>query len=112
MPERFNWNRETLEEYKLTCKDFDYTGVECCPTCHEPDLADYELRIVRIDGVNALLCCSMTAFFYPKDPSKGLSPEEILLNAIFGEPSVHPAAEKYIDPEILKPDNEDEEFSD
>jgi len=109
MPERYNWDRDIFESYKLTCEDFGHTGVECCPTCHEPDLAEYELRIVQIDGVNALLCCAMTAFFYPKDPSRGLSPEEKLLMAIFGEKSVHPAAEKYIDPEILKPD-EDEEF--
>lgn len=110
MPERYNWDREVVQTYKLTCKDFEHTGVECCDICHDHDLSDMELRLVKIDGVNALLCCSMVAFFYPKDPSKGLSPEEKLLLAIFGEKPVHPAAEKYVDPSINDPDGD--EFSD
>src|SRR5579863_4869723 len=104
MPERFNWDREITEEYKLTCKDFAHYGVHCCPTCHEFDLAEYELRVVQVDGINALLCCAMVAYFYPRDPGKGMSPEEKLLLAIFGETSIHPAAEQYIDPIILDPD--------
>jgi hypothetical protein len=82
--------------YKLTCKDFDYTGVECCGTCHDPEFAESDLRIVKVDGVNALLCCALTAFFYPQDPGKGISPEEKLLRAIFGDPMIHGAAVKYI----------------
>lgn len=109
MPRDFddNWIREP---YKLTCKDFKYTGVECCDVCHDSEWADYELRVVKVDGVNALLCCCMVAFFYPRDPGRGLSPEEKLLIAIFGEQTIHPAAEKYIDPEILKPDFDDEDY--
>lgn len=91
-------------DYKLTCKDFQYTGVQCCEECHDAEFADMHLRVVKVDGVNALLCCCMVAFFYPRDPGKGQSPEERLLMAIFGEKSVHPAAEQYIDPEILEPD--------
>lgn len=64
------------------------------------------LRVVKVDGVNALLCCTFVAFFYPRDPSKGMSPEERLLMAIFGEKAVHPGAEKYIDPIIHEPDYE------
>jgi hypothetical protein len=99
----YDWDKPS---YKLTCKDFKHTGVDCCETCHDPDLAEYELRVVKVDGVNALLCCSFVAFFYPRDPGKGMSPEEKLLLAIFGEKSVHPAAEKYIDPVINDPDYE------
>src|ERR1700676_4217828 len=98
--------RDPREPYKLTCKDFQYAGVDCCPDCHDPTLSEFSLRVVKIDGVNALLCCTMAAFFYPRDPSRGLAPEEKLLLAILGEKSVHPAAEKYIDPEILDPDYE------
>ena len=98
--------------YKLTCKDFQYTGVQCCEMCHDSEFAEYQLRVVKVDGVNALLCCSFVAFFYPRDPGKGMSPEERLLLAIFGEKSAHPAAEKYIDPEILDPDYEDDKFDD
>jgi hypothetical protein len=92
------------KEYKATCKDYDYTGVKCCQQCHDPEFAEYELRVVKVDGVSALLCCAMVAFFYPRDPGKGMSPEEKLLLAIFGEKSVHPAAEQYIDPIINDPD--------
>lgn len=99
----YDWEKPS---YKLTCKDFRYTGVDCCETCHDPDLAEYSLRIVKIDGVNALLCCVMVAFFYPRDPGRGMSPEEKLLMAIFGEKAVHPSAEKYIDPIINDPDYE------
>ena len=99
----YDWEKP---EYKLTCKDFKYTGVQCCDVCHDSELAEYELRVVKVDGVNALLCCAMVAFFYPRDPGKGLSPEERLLIAIFGEKSVHPGAEKYIDPVINDPDYE------
>lgn len=59
------------------------------------------LRIVVIDGVKALVCCAMVAFHYPRDPGKGLAPEEKLLIAIFGEQVVHDCAVKYIDPSIL-----------
>jgi hypothetical protein len=99
---------DSRPRYKLTCKDFKHTGVDCCESCHDPEAADYALRVVKIDGVYALLCCAMTAFFYPRNPGKGMSPEEKLLLAIFGEPSIHPAAEKYIDPIIFKPDYEEE----
>lgn len=73
------------QPYKLTCKDFQWTGVECCPTCHDDSYSEYELRVVKVDGVNALLCCTMIAFFYPGDPHRGLSPEEKLLRTIFDE---------------------------
>jgi hypothetical protein len=84
------------QDYKLTCKNFGYTGVECCPTCHDPEFAEFDLRVLKVDGVPALLCCAMAAFFYPADPSKGITPEEKLLRAIFGDSTIHPAAEKYI----------------
>ena len=58
-----------------TCKDFDYTGVKCCPVCHEYDQFD----TVKIDGAPARLCCTLRVFFYP-----GRATEEKLLNAIFG----------------------------
>lgn len=96
-------------KYKLTCKDFKHTGVDCCENCHDPEFAEYELRVVTIDGVKALLCCTKVAFFYPRDPGRGMSPEEKLLLAIFGEKSVHPGAEKYIDPIIYDPDFEGDE---
>jgi hypothetical protein len=99
----YDWEKP---EYKLTCKDFKYTGVDCCESCHTAEWAEYELRVVKVDGVNALLCCAMVAFFYPRDPGKGMSPEEKLLMAIFGEKTVHPGAEKYIDPIINDPDYE------
>jgi hypothetical protein len=90
--------REPFEKqnYKLTCKDFKYTGVECCEMCHSAELAEYDMRVVKVDGVNALLCCAMVAFFYPKNPGRGLLPEEKLLRAIFGESMIHEAAQKYI----------------
>jgi len=95
------------QPYKKTCKDFEYTGVQCCEECHNPDFAEYNLRVVKVDGVNALLCCTLSTFFYPRDPGKGLTPEEKLLIAIFGEMAVHPAAEKYIDQKIFDPDFDD-----
>lgn len=104
---RDDYDFDPKPEHKLTCKDFRHTGVECCENCHDPGLAEYELRVVKVDGVNALLCCCMVAFFYPRDPTKGMTPEEKLLVAIFGEKAVHPPAEKYIDPAILEPDYED-----
>lgn len=64
------------------------------------------MRVVKVDGVNARLCCALVAFFYPRDPGRGLSPEEKLLMAIFGEKTVHPAAEKFIDPIVNDPDFE------
>jgi hypothetical protein len=81
-------------EYTKTCRDFDYTGVRCCDICHEEDLAQYELAVVTIDNEPALLCCQMKSFFYPDDPQRGLSPEEKLLRAIFGEGDVHVAAKE------------------
>jgi hypothetical protein len=96
----------TRPEYKLTCKDFQHTGVQCCEECHDSEFADLHLRVVQIDGVNALLCCALIAFFYPRDPGRGQSPEERLLMAIFGEKIGHAAAEKYIDPVIYNPDYE------
>jgi hypothetical protein len=65
------------------CKDFDYTGVRCCQTCHEYEYG--ELDVVQVDGEPALLCCQLYAFFYPQKALKYLSPEEKLLRAIFGE---------------------------
>jgi hypothetical protein len=76
-------------DYLKDCRDFDYTGVKCCPWCHESDLAQYELVVVKIDNEPALLCCQMKAFFYPGNPTLGLSPEEKLLRAIFGEGETH-----------------------
>jgi len=81
-------------EYAKSCKDFDYTGVRCCDICHEADLAQYELVVVRIDNEPALLCCQMKSFFYPEDTRIGLSPEEKLLRAIFGEGDVHERPEQ------------------
>ena len=77
------WNGE---EYTKDCRDFDYTGVTCCPDCHEDP--DHELEIVRIDGELALLCCALRRFFYPEGHDTRLSPEERLLRAIFTRP--HP----------------------
>jgi len=78
-------------EWELTCEDFDYTGVRCCPICHESDLSKYELVVVKINNKAALLCCELRAFFYPDDPNIGLTPEEKLLRAIFGEKATHKA---------------------
>jgi hypothetical protein len=69
-----------------TCKDFDYTGVKCCPICHE---SKFEMLPIKIDNGLAVLCCAFRAFFYPDDPGIGLTPEEKLLRAIFGESTVH-----------------------
>jgi hypothetical protein len=101
----YDWEKPN---YKKTCKDFRNVGVQCCIECHEPEFIDTSLRIVKVDGEYALLCCALVAWFYPRDPGRGLSPEEKLLRAIFGEKSVHPAAEKYIDPIIHEPDFEDD----
>ena len=51
-----------------TCKDFAYTGVDCCQGCHyEAD--DPELRsmliTIPIDGEPAYVCCELADFFYP-----------------------------------------------
>jgi hypothetical protein len=73
----------------LTCADFEYTGVSCCAICHDPDLKELELRKVKIDGKDALLCCSMISFFYPHDPCAGMPPERKLLRAIFGAKADH-----------------------
>lgn len=100
---------DSRPRHKQTCKDFRHTGVPCCELCHDPEFAEYSLRVVKVDGVNALLCCSLVAFFYPRNPGKGMSPEEKLLLAIFGEKSIHPIAEKYIDPVIYDPDFEGDE---
>jgi hypothetical protein len=78
-------NGDRQFEYNKSCRDFDYTGVRCCDICHEDGLSQYELAVVMIDGEPALLCCMMRAFFYPEDKTIGLSPEEKLLRAIFGE---------------------------
>jgi hypothetical protein len=77
------------DSWTKTCKDFDYIDVPCCSICHDEELADMELRIVKIDNESALLCCAKIAFFYPEDPNIGLSPEEKLLRAIFGEKAQH-----------------------
>jgi len=82
-------NGDRQFEYNKSCRDFEYTGVRCCDICHEPDLASYELVVVQINGEPALLCCMMKAFFYPDDKTIGLSPEEKLLRAIFGEGETH-----------------------
>lgn len=72
-----------------TCKDFDYIGEPCCVICHDEELERFELRVVTIDNELALLCCAKIAFFYPEDLNIGLSPEEKLLRAIFGEKATH-----------------------
>lgn len=68
--------------YEKDCRDFDYTGVECCGHCHADP--DEELEIYVVDGVPCLLCCKLHSFFYPS-ASRDFSPEEKLLRAIFGE---------------------------
>lgn len=73
----------------MSCGDFEYTGIACCGICHAEEVSGYELRIVNIDGRPALLCCSLVKFFYPDEPGRGLSPEEKLLRAIFGENPHH-----------------------
>lgn len=73
-------------EYTKDCRDFDYTGVDCCPDCHE--YPDDELDVVIVDGEPALLCCALRRFFYPDGydlKNSKLSPEEKLLRAIFGD---------------------------
>ena len=70
-----------------TCEDFEYTGVKCCPSCH--DYSAFELVEIKIDGRMALVCCALRSFFYPENPGIGLTPEEKLLRAIFGEKTVH-----------------------
>ena len=65
------------EKYDKTCRDLKYLGVECCQECHEsPD----NLRVVKVDGAAALVCCEVDCHLYPPN-----SPEEKLLRAIFGE---------------------------
>lgn len=81
-------------DYELSCGDFEYTGVPCCGMCHSEELSEYELRVVQIDGRQALLCCALIVFFYPESPGTGLSPEEKLLRAIFGEGWHHGTADE------------------
>lgn len=72
--------------YTKTCKDFGWTGIDCCSSCHEEP--EYELDIVQVDGELALLCCKLRRFFYPDGDgfkNSRLSPEEKLLRAIFGD---------------------------
>jgi hypothetical protein len=77
------------DKWLKTCKDFDYIDVPCCDICHDEELAESALRVVQIDNEPALLCCAKISFFYPEDPNIGLSPEEKLLRAIFGEKAQH-----------------------
>jgi hypothetical protein len=70
-----------------TCKDYEYTGVKCCDSCHS--YSEFELVTIKIDGKWARVCCAFRRFFYPEDPGIGLTPEEKLLRAIFGEKTVH-----------------------
>lgn len=71
------------QNYNKTCRDFEYTGVRCCDICHEDP--EHEMDIVVVDNTSCLLCCQLRAFFYPPKDSKFDSPEEKLLNAIFGD---------------------------
>jgi hypothetical protein len=65
------------QPYDITCRDLKHYGIECCETCHEdPE----NLRIIKVDASDALVCCEFENFFYPP-----ASPEERLLRAIFGE---------------------------
>jgi hypothetical protein len=70
-------------EYAKTCRDFGYTGVECCRTCH--DEPEYEMEVVVVDAVPCLLCCKLRAFFYPRKDDPKMTAEEKLLRSIFGE---------------------------
>ena len=71
-----------------TCRDVGYTGVDCCPVCHE--YPDEELVRVLVDGLPVWLCCRLRRFFYPDHgDGKFLSPEERLLRAIFPEYDPH-----------------------
>ena len=74
--------RTGCEEYSKSCRDFDYTGVKCCPTCHEDP--EHELTVVIIDTVPCLVCCQLMFFFYPQEDPTRWTPDEKLLNAIFG----------------------------
>lgn len=86
----------TDNTWEVTCKDSDYTGVICCPTCHDEEFSQCNLRVVKINNQPALLCCTMISFFYPEDPNTGLSPEEKLLRAIFGEKATHEQPEENV----------------
>jgi hypothetical protein len=46
-----------------TCKDYEYTGVNCCPCCHND--MDGELVTIQISGEDAYVCCDIARFFYP-----------------------------------------------
>lgn len=72
-------------QYTKDCRDFDHLGITCCPSCH--DFPENELNVVQVDGEPCLLCCQLVNFFYPEGSpgTEGLSPEEKLLRAIFGE---------------------------
>ena len=76
-----------MKSTEKNCQDYDYTGVPCCKVCHEN--SKFELVLIKIDGKWARVCCALRRFFYPADPGIGLSPEEKLLRAIFGEATVH-----------------------
>jgi hypothetical protein len=55
-----------------TCKDFEWTGVECCPGCHyELDHEDelqrgFDLITIKVDGELVKVCCELAEFFYPR----------------------------------------------
>jgi hypothetical protein len=54
-----------------TCKDFGWTGVECCMGCHyeAEHWADiqpgFELITIKVDGELVKVCCELASFFYP-----------------------------------------------
>lgn len=60
------------------CKDYAYTGVECCYGCHieAEEMAEhgYTLITIQIDGEMAYVCCEIASFFYPKGDWKDESP--------------------------------------
>jgi hypothetical protein len=64
-----------------TCKDFEYTGVECCVGCHE-EVENYTsgLVTIQINGEAVYVCCEIAHFFYPdgswKDAGQWWSDEE------------------------------------
>lgn len=51
-----------------TCKDFEYTGIECCIGCHaEAEMEDEPRPMIsiQINGEMAVVCCHLADFFYP-----------------------------------------------
>ena len=65
------------QDFTHTCRDFRHYCVDCCEDCHErPE----NLRVIKIDGVRALVCCHLDEFLYPCEDEA-----EKLLRAIFGE---------------------------